>query len=308
MEHRIHLKTVGLGNGETLGYREREGGNETLLLIHGNMTSSRHWDVLLEQMDEKYHIIAVDLRGFGLSTYHRPIDSMKDFADDLKLVVNALDLPSFYLMGWSMGGAVAMQFAADHPGSVRKLILLAPASTRGYPFYRLDAQGKPVDRLKTKAEIVNDPGKTIPVLQAYAEKNKDFLRMMWNSLIYTRRQPSDERYEAYLEDMCTQRNLADVYHALNTFNISSENNGLEPGSGAARRIQVPTLVLWGENDRIVTEQMVQEIIQDIGTHAQLVYLKNCGHSPLIDDCSQLIQQVTRFLNTESGGNSNDEIR
>lgn len=42
----IHLKNVSLANGETLGYREREGGTEHLLLTHRNMTSSKHWDVL----------------------------------------------------------------------------------------------------------------------------------------------------------------------------------------------------------------------------------------------------------------------
>ena len=46
------IEEISLGNGETLGYRERDGGTEKLLLIHGNMTSSKHWDILIEKMTQ----------------------------------------------------------------------------------------------------------------------------------------------------------------------------------------------------------------------------------------------------------------
>lgn len=295
----IQLKQVELENGETLGYRERAGGRDVLLLIHGNMTSSKHWDVLMEQLDARYHVFAVDLRGFGLSSYHRPIASLQDFADDVRGFVDALGLSSFSIMGWSTGGGVAMQFTAQYPEYVEKLILLASASTRGYPFYRLDENGTPVQRLKTREEIASDPVRTLPILKAIETKNKDYLRWLWNTLIYTHNQPEPERYEEYLEDMCTQRNLIDVYHALNVFNISSQD-GLEPGTGEVEQIQVPTLVLWGKNDLVVTEMMTREIMEDFGANARLVYLENCGHSPLIDDCKQLLKQVTPFLQTSSG--------
>ena len=131
----VYLKKVELPNGETLGYREREGGHELVVLVHGNMTSSKHWDILLEQMPEEYKLYALDLRGFGSSTYHQPINSLKEFSDDLKLFVDALQLRDFTLVGWSTGGGVSMQYSADYPEHVKKLVLLASASTRGYPFY-----------------------------------------------------------------------------------------------------------------------------------------------------------------------------
>jgi pimeloyl-ACP methyl ester carboxylesterase len=297
MLSQITLKKVELKNGETLGYREREGGAEVILLVHGNMTSSKHWDLLLENMSPKFKVYAVDLRGFGISTYKKPINSLKDFADDLKLFVDALQLSKFSLMGWSTGGGVGMQFAADHPSYVQKLVLLASVSTRGYPFFKADETGKPIlsERLRTKKEISEDPAKAIPVLTAYGAKNKDFLRALWNMAIYTHHQPVTERYEEYLADMLTQRNLVDVYHALNTFNISRQHNGLSEGTGDAERIKAPVLVLQGENDLVVPERMAIEIKRDLSDQAELIYLKNCGHSPLVDDLDQLLDVTTSFL-------------
>jgi pimeloyl-ACP methyl ester carboxylesterase len=293
----VTLNKVELPNGETLGYRERTGGEDVLLLVHGNMTSSKHWDLILENISSIYKVYAVDLRGFGISTYNESIDSIKDFATDLKLFVDALNLDSFKLMGWSTGGAVSMQFAADHPQHVEKLILLASASTRGYPFLKADETGasKYSKRLKTKEEIAQDKVKTIPVQTAYETKNKEFLKTLWNTLIYTQHQPSEERYEEYLEDMLTQRNLVDVYHALNTFNISKQHNGLIKGTGEAEKIQAPTLVLQGKKDRVVLPSMAEEIMEDLGEQAELTYFENCGHSPLVDDIEQLLEIVTEFL-------------
>jgi pimeloyl-ACP methyl ester carboxylesterase len=294
MSH-TNLKTITLSNGETLGYREREGGEEPLLLIHGNMTSSKHWDIFIDALPEHYKVLAVDLRGFGLSTYNNPIVNLRDFASDVKLFVDQLGWKGFSVMGWSTGGSVAMEFAIDYPDDVEKLILLESASTRGYPFFELNAQGEVVKRCQTIEEVRNEPSKTIPTQTAYDTKNKEFLKLVWNAVIYTHNQPDDAKYDEYLDDMLTQRNLADVYHALNIFNISHHHNGLVEGNGRVDNIQCPTLNLWGENDYVVTEAMLKELVEDLGDKADTVILKNCGHSPLIDDLDQLVHCVNDFL-------------
>ncbi|MBM7655629.1 pimeloyl-ACP methyl ester carboxylesterase [Neobacillus cucumis] len=292
---KVTMKEVHLPNGETLAYRERAGGEQKVLLIHGNMTSSKHWDLVYENMDAKYKLYAVDLRGFGKSTYHNLVMSIKDFSDDVKLFVDEVGLRDFAVVGWSTGGAVAMQFAADYPGYCNKLILLASESTRGYPF---DGKIKEQDeqrRFITHAEIKQDVTKTIPVQTAYDTNNTELLKLIWNSVIYTHHQPSSERYEEYLQDMRTQRNLAEVHHSNNTFNISHRHNGLVKGNGKVDDINVPVLILRGERDYVVTAEMTQEIIKDLGEKATFIELKNCGHSPLVDDLPQLLAVITEFL-------------
>lgn len=290
-----------LPNGETMFYREREGGKQKVLLIHGNMTSSKHWDLLMDKMDPRYKIYALDLRGFGLSTYETPITSIKDFSDDVKLFVDEIGLSDFSIVGWSMGGAVGMQFAADYPGECEKLVLLASASTRGYPFYGMNPTGLPHlnFRLKTIEEVRKDP-KTQAMQGAYDSSNRGLLKATWNMSIYTKNQPDANKYEEYIDDMLTQRNLAEVYQALNIFNISSQHNGLTKGTNQAKDIVIPALVLHGERDLVVNEQMAKEIMNDLGENARFIELKDCGHSPLVDDLEQLNHVISEFLEGKEG--------
>ena len=291
------LHKVELSNGETLTYRLREGGDEIVVLVHGNMTSSKHWDLLLESMDERFTIYAVDMRGFGGSTYNTRITSIKDFSDDIKLWIDALNLKNFTMIGWSTGGNVAMQFCADYPGYAEKLVLFASGSTRGYPFYSSNADGTPnvADRLKTIEQIERDPMKTIPMQQMYDTKNREGLKFVWNSAIYTHNQPDIEGYEQYVDDMLTQRNLADVYHALNVFNISAVDNEVTKGTNQVKDIQVPTLILYGDRDLVVIEAMTNEIIEDFDGRAYVKKLVNCGHSPLVDCLDETKDAIEQFI-------------
>ncbi|OPA80111.1 alpha/beta hydrolase [Paenibacillus selenitireducens] len=292
----ITLQTVDLPNGETLGYRVREGGDEVLLLVHGNMNSSQHWDLVMEHIDAKFTVIAIDMRGFGVSTYQTPITSLQDFTADLKMFIDAIGLERFALMGWSTGGGVIMQFAADYPEQVSKLILLASMSTRGYPFFAEHADGSiDVSRRVTTYEDICSLQYNRVKVEANRNRDREFNRMLYNAVIYDRHQPSPERYEAYLDDMLTQRNLMDVYHALNRFNISHTDHEAGCGTGAAARIQAPMLVLWGEHDKVITESMMRELIGDLGDRARLCILENCGHSPLVDDLPQLLKHMEDFL-------------
>ncbi|MEK4630189.1 MAG: alpha/beta hydrolase [Solibacillus sp.] len=291
------LHKVMLANGETITYRKREGGEEQIVLVHGNMTSSKHWDLLMEAMDARFTIYALDMRGFGGSTYLNRITSIKDFSDDLKLWLDELGLKGFTLVGWSTGGNVAMQFCADYPSYCHKLVLFASGSTRGYPFYSSNEDGTPnlQKRLQTIEQIEQDPVKTIPMQQLYDTKNRDGLKFVWNSAIYTHNQPDEQRYEEYVVDMLTQRNLADVYHALNSFNISAVDNEVAVGTNQVKDIQIPVLVLYGNRDFVVVEAMTNEIIEDFEGRAHIRKLANCGHSPLVDCLDEAKDAIEEFI-------------
>ncbi|EPY14334.1 alpha/beta fold hydrolase [Paenibacillus alvei] len=297
---KIHLKSVELPNGETLGYRERDGGAEVVVLIHGNMNSSCHWDVVLEQMDARYKLYAVDLRGFGISTYHTPIESLSDFTADVKQWVDLLGLTRFTLIGWSTGGGVAMEYTAAYPDEVTRLVLLASVSTRGYPFYEDGSNGLPdVTRRITTIEGIRSLARNTLIESANIRRDRRFMKQLYEAVIYDRNQPEEARYETYIDDILTQRNLMDVYHALNTFNVSVFDHEASPGSGAVKRIKAPVLVLRGMQDLVITEAMTRETLADLGDIAEFVPLTGCGHSPLVDDLSQLLHVIESFLGRDS---------
>lgn len=86
------LQKVTLANGESITYRERAGGKRILVLVHGNMTSSKHWDLLMDALDDSFTVIALDMRGFGGSTYHTRVNGIKDFSNDLKILSTTFPL------------------------------------------------------------------------------------------------------------------------------------------------------------------------------------------------------------------------
>ncbi len=291
-----YLQRVTLKNGESYSYREMGSGDDILILLHGNMTSSKHWDVLVDKLQEDFRIIAPDLRGFGGSSYNKEISSLKDFSDDLKEFVDALDIKSFYLCGWSTGGGVAMQFSANHNEYVKKLILVESVGIRGYPILKKNELGQPIpgSLLKTKEEIAADPVQVAPVLEALKTRNKEFYRMVWNASIYTNNKPEPSKYEEYLDDMLTQRNLVDVDYALATFNISNAFNGVTEGTGEIKAISCPVLIFQGDRDYVVPRYM-GEGIKEALPHSELIILKDCGHSPLIDCLESLCENIMAFI-------------
>lgn len=293
----ILLSTVELSNGETLGYRKSGDGNKILVLIHGNMSTSKHWDIVMEGMPNEYTTYAIDMRGFGASTYNNRANSLRDFSEDLKLFVDAIGLKKFYLAGWSTGGGVAMYFAIDYPEYVEKLILVESVGIMGYPMFKKDAAGQPIldEFLRTKEEIEADPIQVVPILNAYRDKDKAFLRVVWDASIYVPNKPSEERYEEYLDAMLTQRNLVDIDYSLVHFNISDKHNGVVEGSGEVHKIKAPTLVIQGKDDLIVPMQMGIGIAEGIGENVKLELIDNGGHSPMTDDLDRFMSLILNFM-------------
>ena len=289
----LPVESVALPTGETVTYRHREG-DTPLLLLHGNMTSSKHWDLVLDAIDERFDCYAMDMRGFGGSTYESPVDSIADFDEDVGPFADAVGLDSFHLWGWSTGGGVAMTFAARHPDRVERLVLMAPVGTRGYPIHRKDEQGQPTDDLlTTREEIAADPT-LVPLVTAHETEDRETFKAVWNQLIYTDERPEDDLYDDYVDDMLTQRNLVDVYHALAHFNVSDEATGYGEGSGLASEITHPTLLVHGDRDQVIPREMVEQTLADL-PNAEFVELADCGHSPPVDALDDLLDAVEPFL-------------
>lgn len=105
-----------------------------VLFVHGNVSASRFWEETMLALPDGYRALAPDLRGYG-ETEAKAIDAtrgLRDWSDDLHALAEALELPAFHLVGWSMGGGVAMQYAIDHPERLRSLLLLNPVSPYGF--------------------------------------------------------------------------------------------------------------------------------------------------------------------------------
>lgn len=119
---------------KTAYYRAGEGNRRKLLLVHGNVSSSVFYLPLFHALEKDYDVVAPDLRCFGDSDA-LPVDATRgfgDWTDDLAEFVSALNWNSFAMVGWSMGGCVAMQYALEHGEQLTGLILINPGSPYGF--------------------------------------------------------------------------------------------------------------------------------------------------------------------------------
>jgi 2-hydroxy-6-oxonona-2,4-dienedioate hydrolase len=125
-----------LTNGEALNYFEINHENinkkPTLFFIHGNFSSWMWWTETINVLKHfDYHIIAVDLRGLGDSTYNKPCSCLGDWAGDLVDFCSIKKIKQCVAVGWSFGGTVAMKFAELAPEVVTKIILTCSVSFEG---------------------------------------------------------------------------------------------------------------------------------------------------------------------------------
>ncbi|OJV63213.1 MAG: alpha/beta hydrolase [Clostridiales bacterium 38-18] len=285
---KIHIKN------EVLAYREGGLGDRTLLLIHGNMSSSAHFDKLMDALYDDFKIYAVDLRGFGHSSYHERFDSLKELSEDLEYFIDKLRLKDVEVLGWSTGGGIAMHLAIDCPDLIKRVILLESVGIMGYPMFKKDAQGQPIltELLMTKEDIENDPVQVAPVLDAIKNQNADFYKFLWNAAIYTAgNQPNPEDYDYYVSEMLLQRNLVDIDYSLTRFNLSHADNGYGVGSGEIERIKCPVLIIQGDKDIVVPMDMAVGIKDALKDTAKLVVLENSAHNPMVDSLDKVVALI-----------------
>lgn len=289
----FELKKMQVGN-EIIAYREGGRGEKTLVLVHGNMSSSFFFGDLMIALEETYKIFALDLRGFGHSSYESGFDSLKALSEDLELFVETLRLKEIELLGWSTGGGIIMQFAADNPELVKRLILLDSVGISGYPLFKKDTNGQPIltSLLKEKDEIAKDPIQVAPVLEALEKGDRNFYKALWDMAIFNvGNQPDSVTYEMMLDEMLLQRNLVDIDYALTRFNLSNTHNGYVEGSGDIEKIKCPVSIIQGADDLVVPLSMAEGIASALGDRGKLHVLERCGHNPMVDQLSKVLEIV-----------------
>ena len=103
-------------------YYETRGAGRPLILLHGGLGSGEMFGPVLPILAERHQVIAVDLQGHGRTAdIDRPID-IRLMADDIAALIDHLDLDRPDVVGWSLGGGVALQTAVRHPDKVGRLV------------------------------------------------------------------------------------------------------------------------------------------------------------------------------------------
>ena len=188
-------------------YRAGQEHEKKLLLIHGNLSSSVFFLPLLPVLSQHFDTVIPDLRCFGHSQA-LAVDAtrgFKDFSDDLLSLVNALDWNTCNLLGWSLGGVVAMEFTKAHSHRVEELALLAPCPPYGFGGVK-NEEGEPIHPLGlgSGAGSANKQ-----LLMAIAAQGKDVLSGLLHSFCFSPNFKLDSKLEDLLIDGLTSIELDD---------------------------------------------------------------------------------------------------
>lgn len=297
---KYEVKSFQSETGEVIAYRESQTAGETILLIHGNMSSSVHFQPLMETLEENFNVLALDLPGFGDSTYNRTLNSLDDFSQDVTSFIEYKQLKNLSLLGWSTGGGIALEVAAEIPERIKHIFLLSSVGLQGYMMYKKGTDYQPImtERIYKREDIEKDPVQVVPVLQAYESGDRNLIKQIWEAAIYNLKQPNEEDYEIFIDGVMKQRNLVDVDVALTQFNILHESNGVVDGSGKISAIKMPITIIHGEKDLVISVEESRSTKEVFGDQANLFVLENAGHSILTDDLAELTKIITEEINRE----------
>ena len=289
----MEKKYISIGK-ETLAYLD-EGAGDVVLMVHGNMSSSVHYEPLITRIKDKYRCVALDLRGFGDSSYNERFDTLEELADDVALFIDALELGPVYLVGWSNGGGVSLKLCAKYPEKVKKFFDIEGAGHKGYPVFKKENYKSTGEPYATKEEMGNDPIQVLPALNCFEKGDAATMTAIWDATIYTVNKPTREQNELWMAETLKQRNLVDLDWALANLNMSDEYTPYGKGDGSIHNIKCPVALTMAEKDIVVPAYMVMDNVNALGELATLLPYANCGHSPMVDCPDKLASDVVEFF-------------
>ncbi len=275
----------GKGHGIQIQLAIWEGKDKPILCIHGLTANSRFWDCLASALIPQHRVIAVDLRGRGLSDKPPTGYSIEHHCKDILALMEDQGLKQPVLMGHSLGAFISLVFAAKHPEKVSRLILV-------------DGGGKLSDTQMDKVFTGIKPsldrlGQVFPSFEAYVSlmKQAPFLQP-WNSYMETYFQYEVEEIEGGFRSRVHPKH------------IEEEANNLrkEDSTQYYSRISCPTLILratkgmLAEDDFVLPEDVAYRMVREI-PHAKLVALEGVNHYTILFQPNPIRDQtILDFLN------------
>jgi pimeloyl-ACP methyl ester carboxylesterase len=243
-----------------------------VVLIHGSLGSLHMWEGWARELAPRLRLITVDLPGHGLTgAWPRDEYTIEAYTDFIEVLVDALHLDRFVLIGHSMGGAVAWSFAATRPDRVSHLVLVDAA---GYP-----RQGEaPLPVRLARMPVVGDVGIYF--------KPERLVRRSLEEVYADPAMVTPDRIRRYSELQRFPGNREATLQRART------QEPLDPTP--LKRLDVPTLILWGAKDRWVPVADAFRFQNDI-KGAKLEIFQNLGHNPMEEDPKATAAAVAAFL-------------
>lgn len=260
-------------DGVRLHYRE-EGTGPTVVLLHANYASLFMWEPWAAALKDRYRVIRVDLPAHGLTGPEPSGDySLQRIQSLFEQFVDARGLERFVVVGTSIGGTVAMRYAADHPERIERLVMISPGSLEPRVRGRTTPANVPkvadllawiTPRAFTAYLLRNDYGDPARVTDAVI----------------------DEWYEMWMREGNRQA-MIDLLRQYVSGGVEAK----------IRSIRVPVLLMWGEKNKRVPLSLAYETraLLENSPDIQLEVLPGIGHMLVQEAPQQSAAVIRRYL-------------
>lgn len=268
------------------GYRRAfrmAGAGPAVLLLHGIGDNSLAWEPLFNELSEEFTVIAPDFLGHGFSDRPRADYSVSAFANGMRDLLTFLDIERVTVVGHSLGGGVAGQFAYQYPELVERLVFVATGGVTKDVNPLLRAMSLPFSEYVLGA--VSIPG-VFSSFSAIARtlKNLPTARFTDNNEIVRvlERMPEKGSAEVFAR---TLRSVVDwrgqVVTMLDRCYLSAS---------------IPTLIVWGSDDQVIPVAHAQ-MLHSAMPGSQMVVFDGAGHFPFRDDPERFLKLFLTFMSS-----------
>ena len=278
-EYEVQFRTIH-------GYRRafvQVGKGPALLLVHGIGDSSETWQNLIPRLARRYTVIAPDLLGHGRSDKPRADYSVAAYANAMRDLLSVLGVDRATVVGHSLGGGVAMQFAYQYPERCERLVLISSGgvSREVLPFLRLAAAPNadfflPLLGWPTARRVIRGAFALLALLRTDMGRDAVDLLRMFEAL------PDAKARRAFLR---TLRAVVDLRGQVITM---LDRCYLTAG--------MPTLLVWGEHDAVIPSQHAR-IAHAAMPGSRLELFQDAGHFPHHSDAARFLAVLEDFIDT-----------
>jgi esterase len=264
-------------NGLRLHYLEwGKAGMPAVVCVHGYTGSAQAFNGLARHLQDRFHVLAMDVRGHGDSEWSATgAYEYSDQAGDLAAFVDRLELPRFALIGTSMGGIIAMTYAADHADRLNSLVIndIGPDVEAGSNRITGTVGARP-DSFATFEAALAYRREISPITAARPVEDQEELGRG------VLKQDADGQWVWKMDPVYVERRVergAPVRPVL---------------WPALEKLQCPTLVIWGTESDVLSEAQARRMAQTLPS-GQLVQVPGVGHAPTLMELAALsaIEQV-----------------
>ncbi|MEJ2439584.1 MAG: alpha/beta hydrolase [Gammaproteobacteria bacterium] len=249
--------------------------DSVIVLVHGLNASADVWQPFIPALSKYFHVLAFDLPGFGESSKGNKLYSPDNYVTFMHKLFARLNIKRVILAGHSLGGNIALRYAATYPQQVRRLVLI-------------DAAGI-LHRLVYTEFLTHFGIRVLP--RFYPQQRQDLTSLASNLFAvltdYSPLMDVGERYMLSQPDL-RQRFLGGAPPAIAAYAMAMANF-----SPVIDHFSIPTLLLWGGQDHVAPLRTAHLLAANFD-NAGLIVLPGAGHSPLHDDPAAIKTWLLQF--------------